>query len=182
MTELNMKTDARALRLEPDLQERRLIILKGISRDLTDREIAAEVGVDRWTILRDMISMRQNNDDELKDAVDAREKIRDGKTALLMQSKAHVRQEKMFLNMTGMTLQEKSFQNMVDFYMSELRRIMKARDQSAAIRALSKKARRTLLNNGILKRQKGSSRTWRITESAQKYMASLSRTNSVATS
>lgn len=174
MIESEIKTDAHASAMELDLQQRRLIILRGISGDLSELQIAAQLGVNRWTVLGDMRNMRHNNDQGFKDAIDARDKIRAGKAALLLQNKAHVRQEAMFLNMTGMTLQEKSFQNMVDFHMQELRRIMKSADQSAAIRALPKKARRTLLNNGILKTQRGSFRSWKMTEPAQRYLASLS--------
>ena len=78
--------------------------------------------------------------------------------------------------MTEMTLQERSFRNMIEFHLPELRRIMKDGDQSVSIRALPKETRRVLLNNGIVKAQKSASRTWKITESAREYLASLSRT------
>jgi len=52
--------------------------------------------------------------------------------------------------MTGMTLHEKSFQNMVHFYKSELMTILRSGDHEAAIRNLPNSTRRTLMHNGIL--------------------------------
>jgi hypothetical protein len=52
--------------------------------------------------------------------------------------------------MTGMTFNEKSFQNMVYFHKHELRNILRSGDREAAIRELPKSTRRTLIHNGIL--------------------------------
>jgi len=52
--------------------------------------------------------------------------------------------------MTGMTLKEKSFRNMIDFYKPSLKAIMKAKDQNAAIMKLPKSARGPLVRNGII--------------------------------
>ncbi len=88
-----------------------------------------------------------------------------------MEEKIYTKQEEMFLGMTGMTLQEKTFRNMIDFYKSELMEIMKAADQSAAIRVLPKSDRRTMLHNGIFNGQRGSLTSWSITARAKKYLA-----------
>lgn len=83
-----------------------------------------------------------------------------------MVEKVHAKQNERFLQMTGMTLEERPFCNMIDFYKYELMEIMKAEDQNAAIRALPKNTRRTLTHNGIVK-------DWRITAGARKYLANV---------
>ena len=61
-----------------------------------------------------------------------------------------VKRDKMFYNMTGMTFQEKSFQNMVYFYKPELNKILQSEDQVTAIQCLSSSVRKTLVKNQIL--------------------------------
>lgn len=58
--------------------------------------------------------------------------------------------DKKFYDMTGMTLVEKSFQNMVYFYKPELINILNSEDQVAAIRDLPTSVRKTLTKNNIL--------------------------------
>ncbi len=55
-----------------------------------------------------------------------------------------------FLLMTGMTFQEKTFRNMVDFYRPELLKVLKSDDQCIEIMQLPKSVIRTLKNNGII--------------------------------
>ena len=80
-----------------------------------------------------------------------------------MGEKVNAKQNERFVGMTGMTLEEKSFRNMIDFHRSQLMRIMNSEDQDAAIRALPKSTRKTMRNNGIVK-------DWRITTGAEKYL------------
>jgi len=134
-------------------QKRRLTILRGIGKNLKHSEIAAQLGVNRWTIKNDVRFMRYNRDPGLKQAERTLEQTRDRKRAEggLAGAKVHARQDERFLRMTGMTLQEKTFRNMIAFYRPELMKVLKARDQNTAIRALQKSVRKTLVHNGIIK-------------------------------
>jgi hypothetical protein len=137
-----------------------------MSQGLNDSEIAAQLGVNRWMIQRDVKLMQYNRDPGLKQAESSREVIRSEKSACLMGEKVNAKQNERFVGMTGMTLEEKSFRNMIDFHRSQLMRIMNAEDQDAAIRALPKSTRKTMRNNGIVK-------DWRITAGAEKYLVSV---------
>jgi len=128
-------------------QERRLIILKGISQNLKHSEIADQLGVDRWVIGNDLKFMRYHKDFDLKEAQKSQEQIRANKQSL----DAYARNER-FLLMTGMTIKEKTFRNMINFYKPELMTILKSKNQSAAIMNLPKSLRRTLINNEIIKK------------------------------
>ena len=125
-------------------QERRLIILEGISQGLKHSEIATQLGVNRWVILNDLRFMRNNGDPELNEAQKAQEQIRVNKPSV-----ASISNER-FLNMTGMTFQEKSFRNMIDFNKQVLMKILNSKNQRTAIRSLPKSIRKTLKNNGII--------------------------------
>ena len=125
-------------------QERRLIILEGISQGLKHSEIATQLGVNRWDILNDLKLMRNNGDPELKEAQEAQEQIRVNKPSV-----ASIGNER-FLNMTGLTFQEKSFRNMIDFNKHALMKILNSKNQHAAIMRLPKSIRKTLKNNGII--------------------------------
>ena len=125
-------------------QERRLIILEGISQGLKPSEIATQLGVNRWVILNDLRYMRNNGDPELKEAQEAQEQIRVNKPSV-----ASINNER-FLNMTGMSFQEKSFRNMIDFNKHVLMKILNSNNQHAAIMSLPKSIRKILKNNGII--------------------------------
>ncbi len=125
-------------------QERRPIILEGIRQDLKHSEIATQLGVNRWIILNDLRFMRNNGDPELKEAQKAQEQIRVNRPSV-----ASISNER-FLNMTGMTFQEKSFRNMIDFNKHVLMKILNSKNQNAAIMNLPKCIRKTLKNNGII--------------------------------
>ncbi len=125
-------------------QERRPIILEGTSQGLKHSEIATQLGVNRWVILNDLRFMRNNGDPELKEAQNAQEQIRVNKPSV-----ASISNEK-FLKMTGMTFQEKSFRNMIDFNKQVLMKILNSKNQNAAIMNLPKSIRKTLKNNGII--------------------------------
>ena len=125
-------------------QERRLTILEGISQGLKHSEIATQLGVNKWVISNDLKFMRNNGDPELKEAQEAQEQIR-----MDTPSVASISNER-FLNMTGMTFQEKSFNNMIDFNKHALIKILNSKNQTAAIMRLPKSIRKTLKRNGII--------------------------------
>lgn len=131
-------------------QERRPIILEGIRQDLKHSEIATRLGVNRWVIMNDLRYMRYNGDHGLKRAKEAQDQIRAKKLSVLTSEKIHAKHNERFLRMTGMTLQEKTFRNMIDFNKHELMKILKSEDQNAAISRLPKSVRRNLLHNGII--------------------------------
>jgi|WetSurMetagenome_2_1015567.scaffolds.fasta_scaffold75552_4 hypothetical protein len=126
-------------------EERRLMILKGIRQNHTNIEIAADMGVKRWTILNDLRAMSYHKDPELKQA------YLDKETRQLAskQSTLTLRDEK-FERMTGMSLQDKNFENMIEYYRAELQLIRKSKDECNAITGLSKDIRKTLKRNEIL--------------------------------
>jgi hypothetical protein len=149
--------------LDQERQRRRQVILEGISRDIKQSNIAAQLGVSRWVIKNDVKYMHINRDPELKRAIDGREKVRAEKRPDVASAS-----EKKFMNMTGMTLKEKSFRNMIDFYKSSLTVIMNAKDQNAAIMRLPKSVRGPLTRNGII------TKGWHdreITSNALEYLA-----------
>ena len=131
---------------EPEEHEkRRQALLNGIRQNHSYKETAAKLGVRRGDLLRDLKAMRRNGDPDLLEARRiAQAKINEEKRPTSR------RQEERFLDMTGITLKEKSFQNMVHYHKHELINILKSSDREAAIRDLPKSTRRTLIHNGIL--------------------------------
>ncbi len=131
---------------EPEEHEtRRQALLDGIRQNHSYKKIAAKLGVRRGDLLRDVKAMRRSRDPDLRNA----QRIGLAKVDEEKQSDSKRREER-FYNMTGMTLHEKSFQNMVYFYKPELMTILRSGDREAAIRDLPKSTRRTLMHNGIL--------------------------------
>lgn len=128
-----------------ELETRRQILLNGISQNLNYIEIAAQLGVKRGELLKDVKAMRRSRDPDLRGA----QRIGQARVNEKKQS-ASKRREDRFYSMTGMTLHEKSFQNMVNFYKPELMAILRSRNHGTAIRNLPNSTRRTLMHNGIL--------------------------------
>ncbi len=124
-------------------------LLDGISRNLSYAEIAARLGVRRGVVLNDVKAMRRSRDPDLRDAQRNGQAKADDEKQLVSQ-----RLEERFRSMTGMTLREKSFRNMVHFYKSELMTVLKSDDREDAVRSLPKSTRRTLMHNGILTKRK----------------------------
>ncbi len=100
--------------------------------------------------MNDLRYMQYIGDSELKQAQKARDQIRAKKQSVITRDKIHVKHNERFLRMTGMTIQEKTFRNMIDFYKPELIKILKSGDQNAAIMNLPKSIRRTLIHNGVI--------------------------------
>ena len=88
--------------------------------------------------------MKYKRDPDLKQAYTDKKKR--ALTAKLVRAK--VRNEK-FKLMTGMTFQEKNFENMVHYYRPELIKILKSKDENEGIMALPKSVQRTLARNEI---------------------------------
>ena len=148
-------------------EKRRLIILEGISQDLKHSEISAQLGTNRWVIMSDIKYMQNNGDLGLKQAEKVQAQIHEKKVLLLSKEMNHFKQNERFLGMTGITLQEKSFRNMIDFNKHELLKILKSDDQHVAIVKLSTSIQKTLRKNGIITKR------WHdneITERAQEYL------------
>jgi hypothetical protein len=143
-------------------EERRLLILEGIDHDLNNLEIATRMGISRWVVMRDLRSMKFNRDPELKQAyID--------QTARLVASKlslTNVRDDRFHL-MTGMTITEKNFENMINFYRPELTKIIMSRDESIAISGLNKNIQRVLKHNEIIG---GGKNRRKITTKARDYL------------
>jgi hypothetical protein len=94
--------------------------------------------------------MRSNGDLGLIQAEKAQALVREKKDLLIIKEKRHFKQNERFQSMTGITLQEKSFRNMIDFNKHELLKILDSKDQNTAISRLPKSIKRTLKNNGII--------------------------------
>jgi transposase len=125
-------------------EERRLVILSGIGQDLTSLEIATKMGVKISTVKNDLRAMKYNRDSDLKKAYTDMKK----RALKIRQKPAKVRNER-FKLMTGMTFQEKNFENMVNYYRPELIKILRSKDENAAIMGLPKSVQRTLTRNDI---------------------------------
>jgi hypothetical protein len=139
------REERRKYTMTMNVDERRLIILKGIGLDHSTIEIAAEMGVRKWMVLNDLRAMNYSRDPELKQAyIDKETRAHAGK-----QSRINIRDER-FRHMTGMTFQEKNFENMINYYKAELEIIYKSKDECTAITGLSTDIRKTLKRNDIL--------------------------------
>jgi hypothetical protein len=131
-------------------QNRRETILKGVSKDLTDSEIGKQIGVNKWVIRSDLKIMKKKGDPELKKAQKAQKESREEKQLALDREKVYIKQNERFQSMMGMSIQEKAFRNMIQFYKTELKGILQSKNQHSAIMKLSKSDRSSLINNGII--------------------------------
>jgi hypothetical protein len=130
-------------------EDRRQVLLNGISQNIKYTELAALLGVRRRELITEVKTLQRNRDPDLEKA------RRLGQAKKRKEELAASRKrEENFYEMTGMTFQEKSFQNMVYFFKRELLTIVRSRDQEAAIRNLPKSTRRTMVHNGILIKRK----------------------------
>ena len=151
-------------------ETRRLNILEGIIGGLAYSKIAIKLGVSQLVVKRDLYRMRHNRDPELKQAYrEAQEQVQAKK-----QSIASLPDER-FHRMTGMTFKEKTFNNMMSFYKPELRKILNAENECAAIRDLPNSVRKTLKRNGIIAQ---GWKTPEITAHARAYLTGVPSLNS----
>ncbi len=126
--------------------KRRLIILKGISLDLNFSEIASQIGARHGILSSDIRYMRRNGDVEFQQAEKDQLLVRE----LHVKNSICVQQNESFLKMTGISLQEKSFRNMIDFNKDALMKILKSEDQNAGIVKLSSSIQKSLKKHGIV--------------------------------
>ena len=139
------ETENKMTHTKEERDARRLVILEGLNNGLTNEKIAEKLEIHPRMIRRDLSRMQHSRDPELKQAlINAREKIAAAK------EKAANRQDEQFKSNTGMTFKEKTFNNMMQFYGPEIKKIMKAKNQDEAIRDLPNSVIRTLKRNGII--------------------------------
>lgn len=131
-------------------EERRTAILRGIGMDLTDAQIAAEIGIKRWEVRREMKLMRSNMDRRLLEAERSRMEIRTENESKHDDDSVHKVLDERFKRMEGMDLQTRSFLNMISYYEVDLRRILVSKDEKTAAMSLPRSVRRVLINNEIL--------------------------------
>jgi hypothetical protein len=126
-------------------KKRHLAILKGIGQDLNILDIASRLGVNKYLIMSDLRHMRHKKASELKQAYEERFACR----LANKRSLTKIRNEKIRL-MIGTTIEEKNFENMVNFYRSELMKILESKNEEHAIKGLSRSMRRSFENNEII--------------------------------
>ncbi len=131
-------------------EERREAVLEGISRNMSAFELAKSLGVRRGAIVGDIKAMQRRSDPDLLEAQRiARARVEDERRLV------SDRYEARFRRMTGMSIGDKTFQNMVFFYREELMRVLRSGDREAAIGALPRSVLRTLKHNEIIVNRKG---------------------------
>ena len=124
---------------------RRLIILEGLNGGLSKERIAKKLGVNPRIVRKDLNRMKYSKDPDLRQTqINVKEKADANKERISN------RPSERFLRITGMTFQEKTFNNMMSFYEPEIRKIMRAKEQDVAIRCLPSSVYRTLKRNGII--------------------------------
>lgn len=106
--------------------------------------------------------MQHEGDLDLRQMYQKREELIKANRQLL--AKNH---EKRFYGMTGMTINEKTFQNMINFHKPELRKAMGSKDESNEISKLSRTDRKILLRNKIINRGCGK---YQITPEARDFL------------
>jgi len=120
-------------------EARRLMILSGIGKDFSSLQIAEEMGIRKWVVIRDLRTMRFNRDAELKQAyVDQGVRELTSRYAV-----ANARIDK-FRLMTGMSFQEKNFENMVSYYRPELMKVLESDNEHTAIGSLPRSVQKVL--------------------------------------
>lgn len=133
-----------------DAEKRRTLILDGIAQDQKYSDIAKEIGVSRWIVIKEVGKMRYNSDPGFRDAKNVQKKIRQEKVDDLNSKKIHVQHNNQFLESTGITLEEKTFRNMVEFYKLELIKVIESPDQNSVINSFPKNVRKTMIRNKIV--------------------------------
>jgi len=127
-------------------ESRRFTILEGIGKDLSHSQIASQLGVKKWIVSSDIRKMQHERDQDLRQMYQKREELINSKKNMIAQN-----QEKRFYRMAGMTIDEKMFQNMIYYHKLELKRVMVSKNENTEIRKLSRKVRKTLERNKIIK-------------------------------
>ena len=141
---------------------RRLIILEGLKGGLSKEKIAKKLGVNPRIVRKDLNRMKYSKDPDLR------------QTQINVKEKADANKERIsnrpgerFLRITGMTFQEKTFNNMMSFYEPEIRKILRVKEQDVAIRDLPGSVVKTLKRNGIIA---SGWKTLQVTQKARNYL------------
>ena len=141
---------------------RRVIILEGLNGGLSKEKIAKKLGVNPSIVRKDLNRMKYCKDPDLKQAqINVKEKARANKERISN------RPGERFLRITGMTFQEKTFNNMMSFYEPEIRKILRVKEQDVAIRDLPGSVVKTLKKNGIIA---SGWKTLKVTQKARNYL------------
>ena len=152
------------LNVYEDRDSRRSTILEGISKNLSYSEIAAQIGVNRWVINSDIRRMKYDRDPKLRQMYQKKKELIKANKQMATQKR-----DKRFYGMTGMTLDEKMFQNMIHFHTNELKKVMSSKNESNEISKLSKNARKILKRNKIINYGSGK---YEITSQARDFLTS----------
>jgi len=135
------------LNVYEDRESRRFTILEGIGKDLSYSEIASQLGVNKWIISSDIRKMQHERDLELKQMYQKKKELIKANKQVSAQKR-----DNRFYGMTGMTIDEKMFQNMIHFHKHELKKVMGSKDESKEISKLSRNVRKILTRNKIINR------------------------------
>jgi len=103
------------------------------------------MGVNKIDIYRDVNTMRFNKDPDLIEAQRMGQAKKQKEQVLWSESL-----EEKFIKMTGKSIQEKSFENMVLHYKPELLIILESKDFETGIKKLSQNTRRVMVKVGLL--------------------------------
>ena len=109
--------------------------------------------------------MKHEGDLDLKQIYQKREELIKANRQLLAKN-----QEKRFYGMTGMTINEKTFQNMINFHKHKLKKVMDSKDESNEISKLPRTDRKILQRNKIINRGCGK---YEITPEARDFLCAL---------
>jgi IS30 family transposase len=123
----------------------RQVILDGISQNIGYTELASRLGVSRKEVIREVKTLRRRRDADLFEARRAaRGRVDEEKLS------ASRRRDERFFRMAGMTIHEKSFQNMVQFYKPEILSILESENKEAAVSEIPQSVRKILRKYDIL--------------------------------
>ena len=147
-----------------DRESRRFTILEGIGKDLSYSEIAAQLGVNKWIISSDIRKMQHERDLELRQMYQKKKELIKANKQMSAQKR-----DNRFYGMTGMTIDEKMFQNMIHFHKHELKKVMGSKNESKEISKLSRNVRKILQRNKIINRGCGK---YEITPDARDFLTS----------
>jgi hypothetical protein len=123
----------------------RQVILDGISQNIGYTELASQFGVSRKEVIHVVKTLRLRRDNDLFEARRAA-RVRVGEE----KQSASRRRDERFFKMAGMTIHEKSFQNMVHFYKPEILSILESENQEAAVSEIPQSVRKILRKYDIL--------------------------------
>jgi hypothetical protein len=114
-------------------------------------------------VVKDIKKMRYQRNSDLEKAYETAEKRRKKKAKPIA-----VRAEKRFKEMTGMSLEEKTFINMLHFHKPDLLEILESKNENEAIMRLPSSTRRCLKKHDMITSSWGNSK---INEKVREYLS-----------